>query len=185
MPKLNAIEYIDKKIEENGKELGLKNRFAYPKINKVVINVGIGKIRADKKLQEMIVSDILKITGQKPKINKAKKSVASFKVKVGENVGYTVTLRGKKMKDFICKLINVSLPAIRDFRGLPLESMDVQGNYSLGIKEYSVFPEISFGEESANYGMQVTLQIKSNCREDAKKLLEKLGFPFKKEVKNA
>jgi large subunit ribosomal protein L5 len=167
-------------VVKTGQELKIKNRNAYPKIDKIVVHIGIGKDRGNNQVIENIQRDLQKITGQKPAFRKAKKSIATFKVRIGEPVGLIVTLRGKKMADFLSKLINVTLPAIRDFRGVPTTAFDKQGNYSLGIREHTVFPEISFTQGGQPHGLQVTISTTSKNPDETRALLTNLGFPFSK-----
>lgn len=182
---MQSKQYIQEAIAKTGQDLKIDNIMAYPKIEKVIVNVGVGKDRTNDKLLKIIQSDLVSLTGQKAKVNTAKKAVASFKVRKGETVGFSVTLRDRKMNDFVYKFIKIVLPAIRDFRGLPIGSFDQQNNYSVGIKEYGVFPEISFGQDSASHGIQITIVFKCANQQESKTLLEKLGFPFKKESENA
>ncbi|NQX83914.1 MAG: 50S ribosomal protein L5 [Mycoplasmataceae bacterium] len=151
------------------------------KIEKVVINIGLGKRAiADKNIINEAVSDIEKITGQKPIITKAKKSIAGFKLREGMPIGVKVTLRGQYMYDFLEKLINVSIPRIRDFRGLSNKSFDKSGNYTFGIKELIVFPEIEFDKVKFMKGCDITIVTSTNDNEEAKELLYQIGMPLKK-----
>lgn len=175
---IDKESFLIKAINKTGQELKLKNIHAYPKIEKIVVHIGIGKDRDNKALIESLTKDIIKISGQKPSFRKARKSIATFKVRAGEPVGLMVTLRGKKMVDFLDKLVHVSLPAIRDFRGLPTTSFDKQGNYSIGIREHTVFPEISFSNDSLSHGIQITIATKSDNPEQTLALFKNLGFPF-------
>lgn len=175
-------DIINKEVK---KELSLKNDFEVPRIEKVVISTGIGDFKEDQKTVEKIQNELAKIAGQKTKVNLSRKAVSAFKLRIGQPVGLTVTLRGKKMYDFIDKLVNVALPRVRDFRGLSVKAFDGRGNYSIGIKEYSIFPEIKYEDISTNFGFQINLKISGKKDEYSKVLLEKLGFPFeKKEQKN-
>lgn len=166
----------------------LKERFEYtniqqsPKIEKVVVSTGIGKI-ADPKKKELILDRLAKITGQKPATRGAKKSVASFKVREGDIVGYQVTLRGERMRDFLDKLINIALPRTRDFRGLNLNAIDEVGNFTIGLREHTIFPETSDEELKDVFGFAVTVVTSAKSKEEAEALLRHLGFPFKAEAK--
>ncbi|KKT81017.1 MAG: 50S ribosomal protein L5 [Candidatus Azambacteria bacterium GW2011_GWA1_44_9] len=161
------------------KELGKKNIMALPKIDKVVINIGLGRSLKDEKFLEIALRDISLITGQKPKTTLAKKSIANFKTRQGQVIGAMVTLRGGRMYDFISRLINIALPRTRDFRGLSAKSIDKNGNLTIGIKEHIVFPEIS-GEEIKNiFGFEVTIAVKAKSREEAVILYKAMGFPIK------
>jgi large subunit ribosomal protein L5 len=159
-------------------QFGYKNVNQIPKVTKVVVNAGVGRAAANSKFLEDAVETIGKITGQKPVITKAKKSIAGFKIRTGMNLGVMVTLRDQRMYEFIDRLVNVSLPRVRDFRGLNAK-MDGHGNYSLGLKEHGVFPEISFEEASTPIALEVTVVTTAKSDEEAKALLNYLGFPFK------
>jgi len=159
--------------------LGLTNVNAVPKVTKVVINMGVGEAVNDKKHLESAVNDLTAITGQKPVVTKARKSVASFKIRDGWPLGCKVTLRGDRMYDFIERLVNIAIPRERDFRGLNPKSFDDQGNYSMGIKEQIIFPEINYDNIDKIRGMDVCINTSANNKEDAKVLLEVLEFPFK------
>lgn len=171
---------MDKKITSVlQKELNIKNIMALPKISKVVINVGLGRAIKDEKFLEVVLRDLALISGQKPKKTVAKKSIANFKTRKGMVIGAAVTLRGKKMNDFISRLINIALPRTRDFRGISLKSLDKNNNLTIGLKEHTVFPEIS-GEEVKNiFGFEVTVVVKSKNKEEAMALYKILGFPIK------
>ena len=164
----------------------LKNEFKYqnvhqiPKLNKVVINMGVGEACHNSKLAELIVHQLTKIAGQKAVATKAKKSIASYKLREGMPVGCMVTLRGERMYDFIQKLICVVLPRIRDFRGISSKSFDGRGNYTLGLKEQSLFPEISYDEIDTVLGMNISIITTANTDEEGRALLRYLGMPFKK-----
>ena len=159
--------------------LGLTNVNAVPKVTKVVINMGVGEAVIDKKHLESAVNDLTAITGQKPVVTKARKSVASFKIRDGWPLGCKVTLRGDRMYDFIERLVNIAIPRERDFRGLNPKSFDEQGNYSMGIKEQIIFPEINYDNIDKIRGMDVCINTSASNKEDAKVLLEVLEFPFK------
>ena len=162
-------------------KLGYKNIYQVPALEKVVINVGIGKGLKDKEYIETVKKTLVRISGQKPIETVAKKSISNFKIREGMVVGIKVTLRGARMWDFVEKLVNVTLPRVRDFRGISPKSFDEKGNYSLGFKEYIAFPEINQDEVERLHGLEVVIVTKANNKEESKVLLEALGFPFKKE----
>ncbi len=161
-------------------KLGLKNIMAVPKLTKVVINMGVGEAANDKKHLDTAVADMAAIAGQRPVITKARKSVASFKIREGWPIGCKVTLRGNKMYEFMERLIDVAIPRERDFRGLNPKSFDGQGNYNFGIKEQIIFTEIKYDTVASIRGMDVCINTSATNKEDAKALLEVLQFPFKK-----
>ncbi len=161
------------------KEFGFTNVHQVPKISKVVVNAGVGRASLDAKKLEAVVAGLAKITGQAPVVNKAKKSIAGFKLREGMVIGASVTLRGVMMYEFLDRLVNVALPRVRDFRGIKKDAFDGHGNYSLGIREHGVFPEISFEEASEPFGLQVNISTTAKNDEQAKALLTHLGFPFK------
>ena len=178
------LEKFNKEIAPaTKKELGLKNNFEAPRILKVVVSAGIGDFKDDKGNVEKISAEFAKITGQKPKLNLSRKAVSAFKLRIGQPVGLTCTLRGDRMFDFLNRFVNITLPRVRDFRGLSDTSFDKAGNYSVGIKDYSIFPEIKFEEITVLFGLEVNIRIKSRSAADSKVMLTKLGFPFKKETK--
>ena len=152
---------------------------ALPKIEKVVVNIGLGRSLKDEKFLEVALRDIALITGQKPKTTLAKKSIANFKIREGEIIGAVVTLRGQKMRDFIDRLVKIALPRTRDFRGIEAKSIDKNGNLTIGVKEHIVFPEIK-GEEVRNiFGFEITMVAKAKNKEEALALYKTLGFPIK------
>ncbi len=178
---MNLRETFNKELLPQLKDkLGLNNVMAVPKLTKVVINMGVGEALTDKKHLESAVNDLELIAGQKAVITKASKSVASFKLREGWPVGCKVTLRGDKMYDFIERLVNIAIPRERDFRGLNPKSFDGQGNYSMGIKEQIIFPEINYDNIDKIRGMDICINTSASNNEDAKALLEVLNFPFKK-----
>lgn len=158
-----------------------QNVMALPRLVKVVLNAGIGKFATDAKRVESIVKMFTRISGQKPVITKAKKSISNFKIRQGLGIGVTVTLRGPRMYDFLDKLIHVTLPRVRDFHGLPVTSFDSQGNYSLAIREHNVFPEIRSDELEMLHGLQITICTTAKTKPEAVQLLTNLGFPLQKE----
>jgi len=166
-------------LQKLQKELGIKNILALPNLQKVVVNVGLGRAVKDEKFLEVALRDLGLITGQKPKITLAKKSIANFKTREGAPIGAMVTLRGKRMYDFISRLINIALPRTRDFRGISAKSLDKNNNLTIGIKEHIVFPEVS-GEEIKNiFGFEITLVIKAKNKDEAMALYKAMGFPMK------
>lgn len=167
------------------KELGLENINQVPKLEKITISCGVGKKREDKRFTETVELTLEKITGQKPTSRLAKKSIATFKIRkgMGAPVGYLTTLRNDKMYEFVDRLINIALPHVRDFHGVSRKAFDKQGNYSLGLKEQTVFPEITFEDASVLHGLEITFIIKNGSHEGSMKLLEAFGMPFEKENK--
>lgn len=161
-------------------EFGLKNIMQAPKLTKIVLNVGVGKYKDDKKKVEAVFEDVKKIAGQAPVYTSARKSISGFKVRENQIVGITCTLRGEKMYSFFDKLVNIALPRVRDFQGLPLSSFDKKGAYHLGIKEHIVFPEISAEALDHVFGMEVSIVTNAEKPEHVKSLLQAYKFPFKK-----
>ena len=149
-----------------------------PKLDKVVINIGLGDVKENPKSLENAMNDLMQITGQKPVVTKAKKSIAAFKLREGVNIGCKVTLRSDKMYDFVYKLFNVALPRVRDFRGVSANSFDGRGNYSMGIKEQLIFPEIEYDKIDKLRGMDIIFVTTAKTDEESKALLELLGMPF-------
>jgi len=162
------------------KEMGIKNKMAVPRVEKVVVNVGIGAAIKNKELMESIIQDISLITGQRPSVQKARISVASFGVRRGMPVGLRVTLRGKRMYDFLDKLFSIVLPRLRDFRGLSRKSFDGRGNYTLGLEEQTVFPEIDTSKTVKPFGLEISIITNAKDDKSAGRLLELLGMPFEK-----
>lgn len=161
------------------KEFGYKTAMAVPKIIKVVLNVGVGRIAKDEKLLSVIERDLALIAGQKPAPTFAKKSIASFKLREGMKIGYKITLRGKRMYDFIDRLINVALPRMRDFRGLNPKSFDGKSAYNIGITEHSIFPEIHYESLREVFSLEIAVVTSARQQEEAAALLRLIGFPFK------
>lgn len=172
--------YKKKILPEIKSKFGYKNDFEAPKINKVVVNVGIGKFSKDKAYIENVVSSLSRITGQKPVLTKSKKSISGFKVREGSIVGAMATLRGKRMYDFLEKLVHVAFPRIRDFRGLDTKGVDSKGNLSIGFREHLAFPEIKADEVDKIHGMEVCISTTAKTKDDGLELFKLLGFPFKK-----
>ena len=171
-------KYQEKIGPKLAKELGLANVLAAPKIKKIVINIGLSEGMEDKKVFEAASNDLAVITGQKPKVTKARQSIAGFKLREGQPIGLMVTLRGQRMYDFFEKLVTIVLPRLRDFRGVSLKSFDGQGNYSLGIPEQIVFPEVDYAKVDKVRGLEITIVTNAQTDEKAKRLLELLGMPF-------
>lgn len=167
---------------------GLREKFGYenvmqvPKILKITLNMGVGEAMADKKIIDNAVGDMTRISGQKPLVTRARKSVAAFKVRQNWPIGCKVTLRGRQMYEFLDRLINIAIPRIRDFRGLPARSFDGRGNYSLGIKEQIIFPEIDFDKVDAIRGMDITIATSAKTDEEARALLDAFSFPMRGEA---
>jgi len=176
-------QYRESIIPAMREKFNYKNVMAIPKIEKVVVNVGIGKVIKEKKILEKIEEDIKKITGQMPVARKAKKSIAGFKLREGMNVGLMVTLHGKRMYDFIDRLISIALPRSRDFRGISVKSFDECGNLNMGIKEQNIFPETTYETLKDIFGFQVTITTTSKTKKEGLELLKLFGFPIKKDDK--
>jgi large subunit ribosomal protein L5 len=160
------------------KQLKIKNINAVPKLSKIIINTGIGKLLAGGKDYSDVESNIMQIAGQKPVISKAKKAISNFKLREGMPVGVYVTIRGNRMYDFVSKFVNIVLPRTRDFRGISPKSFDGQGNYSVAIQEHTVFPEINPDDIVKHHGLQITFVTTAKNNEDAHTMLKLLGFPF-------
>ena len=173
-------DYRSTFIAELQKELKLENVNQVPKLEKITINVGLGKAKDDKKMFETATNTLRKVTGQEPQPTYAKNSIAGFKLREGNKIGLKVTLRGDKMYEFMDRLITVVLPRLRDFHGVSLKAFDRQGNYSLGLVDQSVFPELTFDETTTVHGMQAVFSIKAVSPEHAQALLTKFGMPFEK-----
>lgn len=173
-------QYVEEIRPALKEELKLKSVMEVPRIEKIVLNVGAGKAITNPNSLDAIVDEMAKITGQAPVKTKAKKSIATFKLRDGMAIGAKVTLRGKVMYEFFDRLVNIALPRVRDFNGVSRKAFDQAGNYSLGIKEQIIFPEINFDEVNDIHGMDITLVIKSKSSEQSMALLEKFNFPFKK-----
>jgi large subunit ribosomal protein L5 len=163
------------------KTLNLDNVMQIPKVKKVVVNVGVGEALDNPKALEAAVEDITKITGQKPIVTKARKSIANFKLREGRAIGVKVTLRGERMWDFLDRLINIALPRVRDFRGVPTDAFDGRGNYTLGLREQLVFPEIDYDKIDKLRGLEISIITSARTDEEGRQLLKLLGMPFKKD----
>jgi large subunit ribosomal protein L5 len=172
--------YHDKLVPELKAKLGLANTMQVPRILKITINMGVGEAVADKKVMDAATADMAKITGQKPAVTKAKKSVATFKVRDGQAIGCKVTLRGDRMYEFLDRLVSIAIPRIRDFRGISTRSFDGRGNYSLGVKEQIIFPEIQYDQIDQIRGMDITISTSAHDDKHGRALLEAFNFPFRK-----
>jgi len=176
-------EYQAKYISELKDELKLDNIMQVPKLEKIVLNVGLGKSKDDKKMMEVVSNTLTKITGQKPLETYAKQSIAGFKLREGSKIGLKVTLRGDYMYEFMDRLINIVMPRLRDFHGVKATAFDKSGNFSVGLQDQSVFPELTFEETTTVHGMQAVFVVKSHEPAHSRALLEKFGMPFEKEKK--
>ena len=172
--------YRDTIVTAMTKEFDYSNTMEVPRIAKVVVNIGIGEAKDNDKALEAAVGDVVTITGQKPALIKARKSVAAFKLRAGQTVGIKATLRGRRMWFFLDKLLNVALPRIRDFRGVSPEGFDGRGNYSLGLREQVVFPEIDYDKIDKLRGLEVSIVTTARTDDEARSLLTRLGMPFRK-----
>jgi len=172
--------YINEIVEGMTKKFGYKNVMEVPKLNKIVINMGIGEAKENSKLLDAAIKDLEIIAGQKAIVTKAKKSIANFKLRAGMPIGCKVTLRGSKMYEFADRLINLALPRVRDFRGVNENSFDGRGNYALGIKEQLIFPEIEYDKVDKVRGMDIVFVTTAKTDEEARELLTLFGMPFKK-----
>ncbi len=178
--------YKNEIISALKKKFGYKSIMEVPKLNKIVVNMGVGAAVADQKILEEAIKELETITGQKASIRKAKKAISNFKLREGVNIGAMVTLRKERMYEFMDRLLNIALPRVRDFRGLSDKSFDGRGNYTLGIKEQIIFPEINVDRITRVLGMDVTFVTTANTDNEAYELLQSFGFPFrKKEMKTA
>ena len=161
-------------------ELGLASDMQVPRITKITVNMGVGEAVADKKIMDNAVADLTKITGQKPLVTRARKSVATFKVRDGLAIGAKVTLRGARMYEFLDRLVSIAMPRIRDFRGVSARSFDGRGNYNFGVKEQIIFPEIAYDQIDAIRGMDITITTTARDDKQGRALLEAFNFPFRK-----
>jgi large subunit ribosomal protein L5 len=180
--KVNARlkDKFDKEIAPAlAKELGVTNPMAVPKLHKIVVNMGVGEATQNTKILDPLVRDLGEITGQKPVVTKAKKSIAAFKVREGMSIGAMVTLRGPRMYEFLDRLINIALPRVRDFRGVSTKSFDGRGNYTLGLRDQLIFPEIDYAKVDKLKGMNVTIVTTARDDNQARALLKHLGMPFR------
>lgn len=180
MKSILYTKYKEEAVPVMQEKFGIKNRLAVPKIDKVCINIGINSRQTDSNYLDAAENNLVRITGQKPVRTKAKKAISAFKVREGMVVGLKVTLRGQRMYDFLDKLIAISLPRIRDFRGLSLSNIDKQGNMTVGFKEHNVFPEIKSDEVERIHGLEISVSTTAKTREKGLELFTLLGFPFQK-----
>lgn len=164
-------------------EFSYANPHQVPQVLKVVINIGAGRATADSRVLETAVHTLSRVSGQTPVQTAAKQSIAGFKLREGNKIGAKVTLRGQRMYEFIDRLVSVVLPRVRDFRGLPARAFDPQGNYSIGLDDQTIFPELSFDEAATSHGLQINIVTSARTREEGRRLLELMGFPFQKEAK--
>ncbi len=172
-------KYENEIIDSLKSELSVSNRYALPRIEKITVNIGVGVAAQDAKALEASMRELAQISGQKPRITRAKKSIAGFKVREGQAIGCAVTLRGDRMYEFLDRLLALALPRIRDFRGLSLKSFDGRGNYSLGVTEQLIFPEIDYDQVDRVQGMDITITTTAKDDESGRALLKAFGFPFK------
>ncbi|HET6630047.1 MAG TPA: 50S ribosomal protein L5 [Woeseiaceae bacterium] len=172
--------YASELHDKIGEKLGLKNPMQVPRITKITLNMGVGEAVADRKVLDHAVSDMEKIAGQKPVKTLARKSVAGFKIRDGYPIGCKVTLRRERMYEFLDRLVNIAIPRTRDFRGLNPRSFDGQGNYSLGVQEQIIFPEVNYDQVDAIRGMDITISTTARNAEEGRALLEAFNFPFRK-----
>jgi large subunit ribosomal protein L5 len=168
-------------VPQLAKKFNYKNVFQVPRLTKVVINMGVGKGAEDIKILEAAIADLTTIAGQKPVITRAKKAIANFKIKEGSPIGCKVTLRGARMYEFFDRLVNVALPRIKDFRGVPSDSFDGNGNYALGLRDQTIFPEIEYDKIQRPQGMDIIVVTTAKSADEARELLLLLGVPFKKQ----
>jgi large subunit ribosomal protein L5 len=179
MAKLHEV-YKDKVVAELVKEFNYSSVMQVPRVEKITLNMGVGEALADKKILENAVRDLESISGQKPLITKARKSVAGFKIREGYPIGCKVTLRGERMWDFLERLVSIAMPRIRDFRGVSAKSFDGRGNYSMGVREQIIFPEIDYDKVDRVRGMDITITTSAKSDEEGRALLTAFNFPFKK-----
>ena len=171
-------KYLAEAVPALQQKFGYKNVMQIPRLEKIVINMGLGDCKDNAKALEVAVAELTQIAGQKPQVTQAKKSIANFKLREGQNVGAKVTLRGERMEQFMDKLINVALPRVRDFRGVSAKAFDGRGNYALGIREQLLFPEIEYDKVEKIRGMEMIFVTTAQTDEEAKELLRLLGMPF-------
>lgn len=172
-------KYLKEVVPQMEEDFGYKNTFAVPKVEKIVLNIGMGRAILDSKIMDKVAGDLELITGQRPVKTLAKKAISGFKIRAGMPVGLMVTLRGKKMYEFLDKLVSIVLPQVRDFRGVSPKSFDKAGNYNIGISEHTVFPEIEYENVDETYSLEISIITSAKNDEEGKKLLELLGMPFK------
>jgi large subunit ribosomal protein L5 len=181
VPRLKTL-YKEKITQSLGKKFGYKNPMEIPRLEKIVLNIGLGKMSdggKENKIIEDAVKEVSIISGQKPVITRAKKSIAGFKLREGVPIGCMVTLRGGKMYEFFDRLVNLALPRVRDFRGVSPQGFDRSGNYTLGLREHTIFPEVEYGKVERVKGMNITIVTTAKTDEESKELLKSLGMPFR------
>ncbi|MGH8297910.1 MAG: 50S ribosomal protein L5 [Steroidobacteraceae bacterium] len=172
--------YREQVLPRLQRDLGIQNPMEVPRIAKITVNMGVGEAVADKKVMDAATADLSKITGQKPFVTKSRKAIAAFKIRAGLAIGCKVTLRGARMYEFLDRLINIAMPRIRDFRGVSPRSFDGRGNYSLGVKEQIIFPEIQYDQIDQIRGMDITITTTARDNRQGRALLEAFSFPFRK-----
>ncbi|MBL8204930.1 MAG: 50S ribosomal protein L5 [Blastocatellia bacterium] len=172
-------KYLSEIAPALAKEFGFKNPMSIPKIQKIVLNMGLGDAIQNAKILDVAVNELASITGQKPVVTKAKKSIAQFKLREGMSIGAMVTLRGDRMYEFLDRFINVTLPRVRDFRGISAKAFDGRGNYTVGLRDQLIFPEVDFGKVDKARGMNVCIVTTANTDEEARSLLRHFGMPFR------
>ena len=172
--------YKEKVVPELVQKFGYRSVMEVPRISKITLNMGVGKATQDKKILDNAVADLTKITGQKPVVTKAKKSIANFKVRAGSAIGCMATLRGERMYEFLDRLVSIAIPRIRDFRGISSRAFDGRGNYTLGVREQIIFPEIAYDQIDALRGMDITITTTARDDREGRALLESFNFPFRK-----
>jgi large subunit ribosomal protein L5 len=172
--------YREQVLSRLQRDLAIQNPMEVPRITKITVNMGVGEAVADKKVMDAAVGDLTKITGQKPLVTQSRKAIASFKIRAGLAIGCKVTLRGARMYEFLDRLINIAMPRIRDFRGVSPRSFDGRGNYSLGVKEQIIFPEIQYDQIDQIRGMDITITTTARDNRQGRALLEAFSFPFRK-----
>lgn len=177
-------QYINDVAPELRKEFDYKNVMQVPKVEKIVVNVGLGEALQNPKLLDKAVGEVTAMTGQRPVVNKAKKSIASFKLRAGQAIGCKVTLRGERMYEFLDRLVSLALPKIRDFRGVSPTAFDGRGNYSLGLSEQIIFPEIDYDKVEQVHGLNIVICTSARRDEEARALLKKMGMPFRGHKEN-
>jgi len=180
--RLNLKEVYESEVRSKlMDEFGIKNKMATPYVSKIVVNMGTGELLKNKEVMDKLVKDVSLMCGQKPHVRRARISVAGFGIREGNPVGLSVTLRRQKMYDFLARLITIVLPRLRDFKGLSKGSFDGDGNYTIGLEEYSVFPEIGIGRTDKMQGIEITLVVKNSDKEKSERMLSLMGMPFEKE----
>jgi large subunit ribosomal protein L5 len=178
VPRLQIL-YRDAVVKQLMEQFGYKTAMQVPRLEKIVLNMGVGEAVADKKIMDHAVSDMTKIAGQRPLVTKSRKSIANYKIRSGYPIGCKVTLRGRRMYEFLDRLVNIAMPRIRDFRGISARAFDGQGNYNMGVKEQIIFPEIEYDKIDAIRGMNITIATTAKSDNEAKALLSAFRFPFR------